>query len=130
MLTPLRRRPDKISHGWSPARGTNTRKGSPHESVKVFKCHTSTSMDLGCFTKSRGAPKSGQFRRAVPPLKRAARPWPFIHQGDKVRVERGPLLGVEGVVTSADDKERLVVSVSLLQRSIAVEMDHTWVSAQ
>jgi transcription antitermination factor NusG len=60
----------------------------------------------------------------------AARPWPFIHQGDKVRVERGPLLGVEGVVTSADDKERLVVSVSLLQRSIAVEMDHTWVSAQ
>jgi hypothetical protein len=70
MLTPLRRRPDKISHGWSPARGTNTRKGSPHESVKVFKCHTSTSMDLGCFTKSRGAPKSGQFRRAVPPLKR------------------------------------------------------------
>jgi transcription antitermination factor NusG len=58
-----------------------------------------------------------------------ARPWPFIHQGDKVRVEHGPLRGVEGVVTSADDGERLVVSVTLLQRSVAVEMDHAWVGA-
>jgi transcription antitermination factor NusG len=59
----------------------------------------------------------------------AARPWPFIHQGDKVRVEHGPLRGVEGVVTSADDGERLVVSVTLLQRSVAVEMNHGWLSA-
>ena len=59
----------------------------------------------------------------------AARPWPFIHQGDKVRVERGPLTGAEGVVISADDRKRLVVSVTLLQRSVAVEMDHTWLSA-
>lgn len=59
----------------------------------------------------------------------AARPWPFIHQGDKVRVEHGPLRGVEGVVTSADDCERLVVSVALLQRSVAVEMNRGWVSA-
>jgi transcription antitermination factor NusG len=60
----------------------------------------------------------------------AARPWPFIHQGDKVQVEQGPLRGVEGVVVSADDGEQLVVSVSLLQRSIAVQMDPEWVRAQ
>jgi transcription antitermination factor NusG len=59
-----------------------------------------------------------------------ARPWPFVHQGDRVRVEYGPLRGVEGIVTSVEDQQRLVVSVSLLQRSIAVEMDPAWVAAQ
>jgi transcription antitermination factor NusG len=59
----------------------------------------------------------------------AAQPWPFIHQGDRVRVEYGPLRGVEGIVTSVEDRQRLVVSVSLLQRSIAVEMDTAWVAA-
>lgn len=67
--------------------------------------------------------------RAVIESGLASRPWPFIHRGDRVRVEYGPLRGVEGYVTSADDGERLVVSVTLLQRSIAVELDPAWVSA-
>jgi len=68
--------------------------------------------------------------RAVIKSGLSVRPWPFVHQGDRVRVDYGPLRGVEGVVTSADDGDRLVVSVTLLQRSIAVEMDPAWVSAQ
>ena len=68
--------------------------------------------------------------RAVIKAGLPARPWPFIHQGDRIRVEYGPLRGVEGTVTSVEDQKRLlVVSVSLLQRSIAVEMDSAWVSA-
>ena len=58
-----------------------------------------------------------------------SQPWPFIHQGDRVRVEHGPLRGVEGIVTSVENQQRLVVSVSLLQRSIAVAMDSAWVAA-
>src|SRR5262249_50202860 len=42
-----------------------------------------------------------------------AQAWPFIHAGDKVRVERGPLRGVEGVVARVNDKQSLVVSVTL-----------------
>jgi len=57
----------------------------------------------------------------------AARPWPFLHVRDKVRVEYGPLRGVEGIVTSAGDGQHLVVSITLLQRSIAVKMDPAWV---
>jgi transcription antitermination factor NusG len=56
----------------------------------------------------------------------AARPWPFLGIGAKVYVERGPLAGVEGIITNADKAYRLVVSVNLLQRSIAVEIDRDW----
>ena len=54
-------------------------------------------------------------------------PWPFLREGEFVAVESGPLQGVEGVITSVKDQYRLVVSISLLQRSIAVEIDRAWV---
>ena len=58
----------------------------------------------------------------------AVRPLTGFGIGDKVRVERGPLRGVEGVVVEGfGGQRRLVVSISLLQRSISVELHHTWV---
>jgi hypothetical protein len=33
---------------------------------------------------------------------------------------------LEGIITSTDKVYRLIVSVSLLQRSVAVEIDHEW----
>jgi transcription antitermination factor NusG len=54
-------------------------------------------------------------------------PWPFLREGQFVSVERGPLAGVEGFVVSVKNQYRLVVSVSLLQRSVAVEIDRDWV---
>jgi len=59
-----------------------------------------------------------------------AQPWPFLGPGRPVRVAHGPLRGVDGVVTNVKDRQRLVVSVMLLQRSISVEMDAAWVTAQ
>ena len=59
-----------------------------------------------------------------------AMPWPFVHPGDSVRVEFGPLRGVRGVVQSVNDRQRLVVSVTLMQRSISVELDPAWVTGQ
>jgi transcription antitermination factor NusG len=56
----------------------------------------------------------------------AAQPWPFLGVGSKVYIEHGPLTGVEGIVTNTDKVYRLVVSVSLLQRSVAVEIDREW----
>jgi transcription antitermination factor NusG len=47
--------------------------------------------------------------------------------GQKVEIERGPLQGLSGVVIRIKNVDRLIVSVSLLMRSVAVEMDHEWV---
>jgi len=55
-----------------------------------------------------------------------AQPWPFLGVGSRVYVGRGPLAGLEGVITNTDKIYRLVVSVSLLQRSVAVEIDREW----
>lgn len=56
----------------------------------------------------------------------AAQPWPLLRVGSKVFIERGPLTGLEGIITNTDKVYRLVVSVSLLQRSVAVEIDREW----
>lgn len=56
-----------------------------------------------------------------------ARPWPFLHVGQKVRIHKGPLSGVEGFLVEFKGSFRVVVSVSLLQRSVAAEVDGAWV---
>ncbi len=50
-------------------------------------------------------------------------PWPFLKEGQRVRIEAGPLCGVEGVLLQIRDAWRVVVSVELLQRSVAAEVD-------
>lgn len=62
----------------------------------------------------------------------SAQPVPYLTIGDKVLIERGPLKGLEGIVLSAKNsnvakRDQLVVSVSLLQRSIAIEIQPEWV---
>lgn len=54
-------------------------------------------------------------------------PWPFLRAGQCVAVERGPLKGVEGIVLEVKSHFRLVVSISLLQRSVYAEIDRDWV---
>jgi transcription antitermination factor NusG len=56
-------------------------------------------------------------------------PWPFLTAGDRVRIESGPLLGLEGILTDVRRSHRLVLSVTLLQRSVAVEIDSALVTA-
>lgn len=55
-----------------------------------------------------------------------AQPWPLFSVGARVLIEHGPLAGLEGVITNADKVHRLVVSVTLLQRSVAVEIERVW----
>jgi transcription antitermination factor NusG len=59
----------------------------------------------------------------------AAEPWPFLHIGQSVAITAGPLSGLRGVLVRVASRDRLVVSVSLLQRSVAVEIDEAWVEA-
>jgi len=55
------------------------------------------------------------------------KPWPFLTVGERVIVERGPLAGIEGLVAQFKGECRLVISISLLQRSIAAEIERDWV---
>jgi transcription antitermination factor NusG len=55
------------------------------------------------------------------------KPWPFLRVGQLIRVEKGPLAGVDGIIEEFKGSYRVVVSISLLQRSIAAEVDGSWV---
>lgn len=53
----------------------------------------------------------------------AVNPWPHLNVGETVVIESGPLSGLEGVLLECKNQRRLVVSVTLLQRSVAVNID-------
>lgn len=59
----------------------------------------------------------------------AAQPWPFLKEGQRVCVKAGPLAGVEGVVLRVSNRERIVVSITLLGRSVAAEIEQDWITA-
>lgn len=50
-------------------------------------------------------------------------PCEYLTAGRRVRVESGPLEGLEGIILRAKDMDRLIVSVHLLMRSVAVDID-------
>lgn len=52
-------------------------------------------------------------------------PHPYMECGDRVRVVSGPLAGVEGIVARRKDALRIVLSIQMLARSIAVEIDES-----
>jgi transcription termination/antitermination protein NusG len=50
-------------------------------------------------------------------------PYPYLREGQRVRIAEGPLAGVEGILVRNRSKQGLLVlSVDLLQRSVAVEI--------
>ena len=57
-------------------------------------------------------------------------PFPFFQMGQKIRIDRGVLAGVEGIVMSVKQCLRLVLSITLLQRSVLLEIDRDHVGAQ
>ena len=50
-------------------------------------------------------------------------PHPFLRSGDKVRIKVGPLEGIEGILVRQTRGYRLVLSVEMLSKSAAVEVD-------
>ena len=51
-----------------------------------------------------------------------AEPHPFLNLGDRVRIVAGPLAGLEGILTRRKQELRLVLSIQMIMRSIAVEI--------
>lgn len=50
-------------------------------------------------------------------------PHPYLHEGMKVEVVRGPLQGAHGILLRKEKRHRLVVGVRLIQQAAAVEID-------
>jgi transcription antitermination factor NusG len=55
-------------------------------------------------------------------------PWPFLEVGQRVRINYGNLHGLEGLLVNLKGNHRVVLSVSLLQRSVAMEVDAKWLT--
>ena len=55
--------------------------------------------------------------------RKVVHPHPYLKEGRRVRVRWGAMAGVEGVLVRRRDRARVVLSISLLQRSVAVDID-------
>jgi transcription antitermination factor NusG len=59
----------------------------------------------------------------------AAEPCPFLQEGQGIRVQRGSLEGLEGILLKKKTEWRMVVSLTMLQRSLSVEIDRDSITA-
>lgn len=50
-------------------------------------------------------------------------PHPYLHRGRRVRVVRGPLASLEGILVRRKEHFRLVLSIELIMRSVMVDVD-------
>jgi transcription antitermination factor NusG len=57
-------------------------------------------------------------------------PWPYLKAGQRVRIDKGVLAGMEGTLARESAGWRVVVSVAALQRSIAVEVDRDMITPE
>jgi transcription antitermination factor NusG len=49
-------------------------------------------------------------------------PWEYLPDGILIQVETGPMAGIRGIYNRTQDKHRLVISVTILQRSVAIQL--------
>ena len=54
---------------------------------------------------------------------RQTTPYPYAVVGARVRIAAGPLCGLEGIVQREKGSARIVVSVDMIQQSVALELD-------
>jgi transcription antitermination factor NusG len=66
--------------------------------------------------------------RRVVQHRMSCEPVSHLVAGETVRIDDGPLSGLEGKVVEVKKSLRLVLSVTLLQRSVLVEIDPEWVT--
>jgi transcription antitermination factor NusG len=52
-------------------------------------------------------------------------PWPYVEIGERVRIKHDVLDGMEGILTSFRGSDRVIISVTLLRRSVALEIDRS-----
>ena len=53
----------------------------------------------------------------------SAMPWPYLKDGQRVKIRCGAWEGLVGILQSGGGRDRVVVNIELLQRAVAVEVD-------
>jgi transcriptional antiterminator NusG len=49
--------------------------------------------------------------------------YPYLHEGQRVRIKRGPLAGVEGILSQKSGRQMLVLSVDIIRQSTALTIE-------
>jgi transcriptional antiterminator NusG len=49
--------------------------------------------------------------------------YPYLHEGQRVRIKRGPLAGVEGILSQKSGQQMLVLSVDIIRQSTALTIE-------
>jgi transcription antitermination factor NusG len=47
---------------------------------------------------------------------------PYLQEGMRVRIVRGPLEGLQGILARKDNRHRVVISVNLIQKAAAIDV--------
>lgn len=81
-----------------------------------------------CLVESAGRPcevpeSEIEAVRRIAQVQARIEPHPYLKCGERVRVREGALVGIEGVLAKVRNRYRVVLSVELLQKSVAVEVD-------
>jgi transcription antitermination factor NusG len=61
--------------------------------------------------------------RLLAPSNLLREPWRYLPEGTPVVVETGPLAGVQGIICPDENRRQLIISITLLQRSVAIQLD-------
>jgi len=56
-------------------------------------------------------------------LNESIQPHAFLNSGDRVRIVKGSLAGIEGILVRVKNQHRVIVSIELLRKALAVEID-------
>src|SRR5215471_2558434 len=64
-----------------------------------------------------------EFLRNAIRMKRKIEPHPYLAPGNRVRITSGPMSGITGVIQRTSTGCRIVISVDMVMRSVAVEVD-------
>jgi transcription antitermination factor NusG len=56
-----------------------------------------------------------------------AKPWPYLTAGRRIRIQCGSMAGLEGILVKIKGSDHVVLSITMLQRSVCVEIDRSWI---
>jgi transcription antitermination factor NusG len=55
------------------------------------------------------------------------KPWPYLTEGRRIRIQCGSMSGLEGILVKIKGSDHVVLSITMLQRSVCVEIDRSWI---
>jgi transcription antitermination factor NusG len=95
---------------------------SRRERVRVLEVPGVLSI-VGCGREPAPLPDSDieGLRRGIESAK--IEPYPYLAAGEKVRINAGPLAGMEGVLIRKKNAFRVVLTISMIMQSASVEVD-------